>query len=245
MELKSLQLAAKLLQAGSVQNNTEPLVELCNAVHTNKENMSASKGVCKELLKDTSVLQDNIMDYKSDIDNLKSILHSIKNWQIADAIVLTINKFSSRCVVTKEEFTSIIKWLDIVAGRRISQRNFKKSTLHDIPIVISGLVVSKMEDNRLSSNLNTSHMCKISPTKPENKDHKIIIIGDSHAQGCAARMNDYFSDNAEVSGYVKPGVPTDILVKTASNEINNLIKKMQSFCGDYEMMLVTTIPRLD
>jgi molybdopterin-binding protein len=75
----------------------------------------------------------------------------------------------------------MIKWLDIVAGRRISQRNFKKSTLHEIPTVINGLVVSKMEDNMPSSNLNTSHMCKISATKPENKDHKIIIIGVSHA----------------------------------------------------------------
>jgi len=77
IKLKSLQLAAKFLQDGNVQNNTEPLVELCNAVHTNKETMSASKGVCKDLVKDTSVLQDNIMGYKSDIDNLKinSSLH--------------------------------------------------------------------------------------------------------------------------------------------------------------------------
>jgi hypothetical protein len=171
MELKSLHLAAKLLQDSNVQSNTEPLVELCNAVHTNKETMSASKGVCKDLLKDTSVLQDNIMDYKSDIDNLKSILHSIKNRQIADVIVLTIGKFSSRCIVTKEDSTSTIKGSNIVAGRRISQHNFKTSTLREIPTMFNGLVVSKMEENRLSSNLNTSRMCKISVTKPENKDH--------------------------------------------------------------------------
>jgi len=36
MELRSLQLVAKLLQDGNVQNITELLVELCNAVHTNK-----------------------------------------------------------------------------------------------------------------------------------------------------------------------------------------------------------------
>jgi len=83
----------------------------------------------------------------------------------------------------------MIKWSDIVAGRRISQCNFKKSTLHEIPLVINGLVVSKMEGNRLSSNLNTLCMCKISVTKPKNKEHKIINIGDSHARGCAARKN--------------------------------------------------------
>jgi len=74
-----LQLATRLLQNNNVQNNTEPLVESWNAVYTNNVPMSASNGACKDLLKDTSVLQDNIMDYKSDIDNLKSILHSINN----------------------------------------------------------------------------------------------------------------------------------------------------------------------
>ena len=65
-----------------------------------------------------------------------------------------------------------------------------KNQHHEITTVINGLVVSKIEDNRLSSNLNTSLMCKISAIKPENKDHKVIIIGDSHAQGCASRMNE-------------------------------------------------------
>jgi hypothetical protein len=37
-------------------------------------------------------------------------------------------------------------------------------------------------------------------------------------------------------------VSTDILVKTASNEINNLTKKMQSFCGEDWMILVTRFP---
>jgi len=38
--------------------------------------MSASNGACKDLLEDTSVLKDNKMDYKSDIHNLKLVLHS-------------------------------------------------------------------------------------------------------------------------------------------------------------------------
>ena len=101
-----------------------------------------------------------------------------------------------------------------------------------------------MEDNKLFSNPSTSYKCKTSATKSKNKDHTIIIIGDSHARGCAVRMNEYFSENVEVRGCVQPGVSTDILVKTASNEINNLAKKMQSFCGEVQMVLETTIPRL-
>ena len=59
---------------------------------------------------------------------------------------------------------------------------------------------------------------KLQLTKPENKDYKIIIVGDSHARGCAVRMNEYFSENVEVRGYVKPGVSADILIKIASND---------------------------
>ena len=38
-------------------------------------------------------------------------------------------------------------------------------------------------------------------------------------------MNKYFSENGEVRGYVKFGVSTVVLIKTASSEINNLTKK--------------------
>ena len=139
---------------------------------------------------------------------------------------MSVNKFSSKCVVTNEESTSAINWADIVARRRTIQCDFKKSTLHEIPTVINSLVVSKVEDNKLFSNsTSTSCTCETSATKPENKDHKIIIIGDSHAQGCAVRMHEYFPKNVEVRGYVKPGVSIDILFKTASKEINSLTKK--------------------
>jgi hypothetical protein len=37
--------------------------------------------------------------------------------------------------------------------------------------------------------------------------------------------NEFFTENVEVRGYVKPGVSTDILVKTASNEIISLTKQ--------------------
>jgi hypothetical protein len=46
--------------------------------------------------------------------------------------------------MTKEESTSTIKWLDIVAGRRAIQRDFKKSTHHIIPTMINGFVVSEV-----------------------------------------------------------------------------------------------------
>jgi hypothetical protein len=89
------------------------------------------------------------MDYKSDIDNLKSILHSVNNWKIAEAVILSISRFSSKCLVINEESTSAFKLSDIVARWRTIHCAFKKSAVHEIPTVINGLVVSKVEDNKL------------------------------------------------------------------------------------------------
>jgi hypothetical protein len=90
-------------------------------------------GSVKDLLNNTNVLLGNIMDYKGDTNNLKSILHPINNQRIAEAITLSIKKFSCKCVVTNET-TPTIKWYDIVAGQRIIQHDFKKSpTIHEIP----------------------------------------------------------------------------------------------------------------
>jgi hypothetical protein len=58
----------------------------------------------------------------------------------------------------------------------------------------------------------------------ENKPHKILVVGDSHARGCTARIKDHLSDSLKMCGYVTPGLSTNILITTASTEINNLTK---------------------
>jgi signal transduction histidine kinase len=62
--------------------------------------------------------------------------------------------------------------------------------------------------------------CSRNVNKP-NKEHKIKVLADNHAQGCAMRVKDDLNDGFEVSAYVKPGKSTDILVETATSEINN------------------------
>jgi hypothetical protein len=50
--------------------------------------------------------------------------------------------------------------------------------------------------------------CSRNVNKP-NKEHKIMIVADNHAQRCAMRVKDDLNDGFEVSAYVKPGTPTD------------------------------------
>jgi hypothetical protein len=37
------------------------------------------------------------------------------------------------------------------------------------------------------------------------KKKKVILVGDSHARGCAEKLMNQLSDQYEITGYVKPG----------------------------------------
>jgi hypothetical protein len=64
------------------------------------------------------------------------------------------------------------------------------------------------------------------------KEHKVLIIDDSHARNCAANVKTDVRDNFEVQELVKPGAGTDILVNAANNDIMSLSKSdFLIFCG--------------
>jgi hypothetical protein len=54
---------------------------------------------------------------------------------------------------------------------------------------------------------------------------KIIVIGDSHAKGCAANIKFELEKTAEVIGYVSPGSKLENITNIANKEINELTKK--------------------
>jgi hypothetical protein len=209
------------------------LVEEATCVHELALNNCNVSGVnqlimCNSCLKykdELEIVVQELKTAKKIIQLLQDDLNASKDCIPVEAIISTINKSSSECVKAKEESASTMKWLDIVARRKVNQSNSKELKFHEISTIVNGQVVSKVNVKRLSPNQSTSRTCKISATQFRSKDRKIIIVGDSHAQGCTARIKDYFSENVEVMGYVKPGVTTDILVKTASNDIINLTKK--------------------
>jgi hypothetical protein len=49
------------------------------------------------------------------------------------------------------------------------------------------------------------------------KDHKVLIIGNSHIRNCAANVKSNVKDNFEIQGVVKPGARTNILVNSVNN----------------------------
>ena len=61
--------------------------------------------------------------------------------------------------------------------------------------------------------------------KQREKKHRIIIIGDSHAQGCAAEIKSNLDEDFEVQGFVNPGSGLDTIITSVKRDIQQLSKQ--------------------
>jgi hypothetical protein len=50
----------------------------------------------------------------------------------------------------------------------------------------------------------------------------IVIIGDSHARNCAAKLQHNLETNFVVSGYVKPGAGMSVITHAVKKEVGKL-----------------------
>lgn len=63
------------------------------------------------------------------------------------------------------------------------------------------------------------------PNFSTRKKHKILVIGDSHARGCASELRLHVNEYTEVSGLVKPGMCLDVITTSAKEEMKKMTKK--------------------
>jgi hypothetical protein len=59
----------------------------------------------------------------------------------------------------------------------------------------------------------------------EKKKHKIIVIGDSHAQGCTVELKRNVDKDFEVQGFVYPGTGVGTITTSAQVDIQHLTKQ--------------------
>jgi hypothetical protein len=52
--------------------------------------------------------------------------------------------------------------------------------------------------------------------------HKVLIIGNNHANKCATELRNSLNHKYEVSGFIKPGASTREIIKTTEEEIATL-----------------------
>ena len=61
--------------------------------------------------------------------------------------------------------------------------------------------------------------------KQEKKKHKIIVIGDSHARGCAVEIKTNLDKDFDVLGFVNPGAGLNTITTSAELDIQQLSKQ--------------------
>jgi hypothetical protein len=106
----------------------------------------------------------------------------------------------------------------------------KTTDIHTIPTVIGGHIsVNKWDKTKtITAKKVENGTGKI----PRTKDHKVLIIGESHLRNCAANIKSTIKDNFEVQGIVKPGAGANVLKKSVEKKIRSLTKKdVVVFCG--------------
>jgi hypothetical protein len=100
-----------------------------------------------------------------------------------------------------------------------------------IPVTINGQVsshksdeVGATDDKEIVNCVKVLPVDRLSSKSSYDKEHKVLIIGDSYIRNCAENVKSIIKDNFDVQGFVKPGARTDVLVNSAKNYIKKLSK---------------------
>jgi hypothetical protein len=96
-----------------------------------------------------------------------------------------------------------------------SRQVYKKDLLTKIPTLINGTVT------RVSTKHTRHNLKKDTQT---TVDHKIVILGDSHARGLSSNVKNNLDDNYSVCGFVKPQVNITTQISSMAADINLLTK---------------------
>jgi hypothetical protein len=76
----------------------------------------------------------------------------------------------------------------------------------------------------------------------KNKVHKALILGDSHARGCASEVMNQLNNEYEVSGFINPGSEMKNIKESAKTKMVQLTNDdIVVLWGGVQMMLSETI----
>ena len=130
-----------------------------------------------------------------------------------------------------------IPWSDVVAGRRRASYRLQKKPYQTL--VINNRYDLLSPNERHGSETGTSRAIQqqiknkgdYNKKSSNKKQNKIIILGDSHARGCAQELQHNLGRDFEVQGKVKPGANMEIIVNTSPKITRKLTKRRSSGVG--------------
>jgi hypothetical protein len=145
-------------------------------------------------------------------------------------------KIDSLKNILKEQFETKMSWTK-VAMMKYKKYNFKEQRLEDTFPVTSNRYNLLSTDSKSENTLVSRARLKVIYPKlvrrdktkyrrkvMEQKQHKVVIFGDSHARRCAAKVKHLLNNNFEVFGFVNPGSGMEFIKETANVKLQQLTK---------------------
>jgi hypothetical protein len=120
-------------------------------------------------------------------------------------------------------------WIHVPASRRTRNGKPKVNNAQPIPTIVNryDLLHNLNQPQNISRKRRMEVMNKIYDGKIKittGRKHKVLIIGDSHARGCAAEVSSNLNEHFDVSGLVMPGSNLESITNMAKKEITTLTK---------------------
>jgi len=127
-------------------------------------------------------------------------------------------------------------WKTVSRGYR-KPSSVNHASYYQIPIIINryeqlrneGKYEEMVRDSRNTQELEARNEGRDKVQKITNKQmekkHKVIVIGDSHARGCAAEIKSNLEEDIEVQGFISPGTRVNTVTTSAIRDIQQLSKQ--------------------
>ena len=164
---------------------------------------------CLNISKCTSceVLQDEVSRIALELKSAREIIRNLQE---------SIKQNIGSTVTPRPKMAET--WTRVRKGRHGNKTTQNQNNIVLTPVSNSFSALENLEDEK-----ETKCSTDIKHIGQTQKKTRVVVIGDSHARGCAENLKENLLE-CYVTGYVKPGAQTDQIVKSAKSDIDGLTK---------------------
>jgi hypothetical protein len=220
---------------------------------SNSSTNKVVKGENSTVISKASSAPVELDELQYDLSELIHILQvtersSVKEIIQAD-IQLLLSKIESIEDLNKNQLETNISW-SRVATLKHNKSKYKKQKISDPLYLTSNRYNLLDNDVDFEDNLTTKEFsvsvkkpivnsvrksrtnnckkknCNCKKKKVKNSVHKVLIVGDSHARGCAAEVKLKLNSDYEVVGFINPGLTMKAIKELAKEKIDQLTKEV-------------------
>ena len=146
-----------------------------------------------------------------------------------DAILAEINLISAKIdslhVPTATNPTKEPVWTEVVKGKKKTSPTQHQAP-YNIPVIVNRYNLLPLSEKCKDCETTSSNIVQQRrvPKTHNKRRNKIVILGDSHARGCASEVQHNLDPTFEIQGTMKPGANLEI-VTSSTDTTANLTKK--------------------